>query len=163
MTQPVQIRGVSKIFDIGTVPVQALKDINLEIEAEEFVAIVGASGCGKSTMLRLVGGLGAPTSGEIQIGGKVISGPGPGIGIVFQTPVLLPWRSVEQNVQLPLDIQGLGKRRARVQELLDLAGLRGFERSSWSRLMGGVNAIRRLDGLLMGGADPRRSSYAIAR
>jgi NitT/TauT family transport system ATP-binding protein len=138
MTQLVQIRGVSKTFGFGTVQVQALKDINLEIKAEEFVAIVGASGCGKSTMLRLVGGLSAPTRGEIQIGEKVISGPGPGIGIVFQTPVLLPWRSVEQNVQLPLDIQGLGKRPERVQELLDLTGLQGFERSRPFELSGGM-------------------------
>jgi NitT/TauT family transport system ATP-binding protein len=138
MTQPVQIRGVSKTFGFGIVQVQALKDINFEIKAEEFVAIVGASGCGKSTMLRLVGGLAAPTRGEIQIGERVISGPGPGIGIVFQTPVLLPWRNVEQNVQLPLDIQGLGKRRERVQELLDLTGLHGFERSRPFELSGGM-------------------------
>jgi len=138
MTQAVQIRGVSKTFGFGAVQVQALKDINLEINAEEFVAIVGASGCGKSTMLRLVGGLGTPTRGEIQIGEKVIEGPGPGIGIVFQTPVLLPWRSVEQNVQLPLDIQGLGKRPERVQELLDLTGLQGFERSRPFELSGGM-------------------------
>jgi NitT/TauT family transport system ATP-binding protein len=138
MTQAVQIRGVSKTFGFGAVQVQALKDINLEINAEEFVAIVGASGCGKSTMLRLVGGLGTPTRGEIQIGEKVIEGPGPGIGIVFQTPVLLPWRNVEQNVQLPLDIQGLGKRPERVQELLDLTGLQGFERSRPFELSGGM-------------------------
>src|ERR1700681_1997591 len=118
MTQPVQKKGVDKTFSSDKVPVQAPQGINLDIRAEEFVAIVGASGCGKSTMLRLVGGLAAPTRGEIRIGEKIVTGPGPGIGIVFQTPVLLPWRSVEQNVQLPLDIQGLGKRPKRVQELL---------------------------------------------
>lgn len=138
MTQPVQLNGVYKTFSSGKVQVRALEDINLEIRAEEFVAIVGASGCGKSTMLRLVGGLVAPTRGEIQIGEKVVTGPGPGIGIVFQTPVLLPWRSVEENVQLPLDIQGLGKRPKRVQELLDLAGLHGFERNRPFELSGGM-------------------------
>ena len=138
MAQPITIRDVSKTFGSGPSSVQALQRIDLDVGAGEFVAIVGASGCGKSTMLRLVGGLSAPTSGRIEIGGQCVSEPGPGIGIVFQTPVLLPWRNVQQNVQLPLVIQRSGNDPQRIQALLDLVGLRGFERSRPFELSGGM-------------------------
>lgn len=139
MAQPITIHGVSKTFGVGKGSVQALLDIHLEVRAGEFVAIVGASGCGKSTLLRLVGGLMAPTGGgQVMIGGKVVTEPSPGIGVVFQTPVLLPWRTVQQNVQLPLDIQRSGKESKRVAELLALVGLRGFECSRPYELSGGM-------------------------
>ncbi len=138
MAQPITISGVSKTFGSGTAGVQALQDVDLEVAAGEFVAIVGASGCGKSTLLRLVGGLSPPTSGHIEIGGKPVVEPSPGIGIVFQTPVLLPWRTVEQNVQLPLVIQRSGDAAQRIQNLLELVGLRGFERRRPYELSGGM-------------------------
>ncbi|WP_245163392.1 ABC transporter ATP-binding protein [Bradyrhizobium vignae] len=115
-----------------------LRDIQLEVRAGEFVAIVGASGCGKSTLLRLVGGLMAPTGGQILIGGKVVTEPSPGIGIVFQTPVLLPWRTVQENVQLPIDIQRSGKEPKRIGKLLTLVGLHGFEHRRPYELSGGM-------------------------
>ncbi|EIG61327.1 ABC transporter ATP-binding protein [Bradyrhizobium sp. WSM1253] len=138
MAQPIVVRHVSKAFGVGKGKIEALQDIDVEVNAGEFVAIVGASGCGKSTLLRLVAGLMAPTNGQILIGGKVVTEPSPGIGIVFQTPVLLPWRNVQQNVQLPLDIQRSGKEPKRIDELLALVGLRGFERSRPYELSGGM-------------------------
>lgn len=138
MAQPISARGVSKAFRAGKNSIEALRDIDLDVSAGEFVAIVGASGCGKSTLLRLVGGLMAPTSGEVVIGGKVVTEPSPGIGIVFQTPVLLPWRTVQQNVQLPLDIQRSGKEPERIAELLALVGLHGFEHCRPYELSGGM-------------------------
>lgn len=101
MAQPITARAVSKAFGSGKGRVEALRDIDLEVNAGEFVAIVGASGCGKSTLLRLVGGLMAPSHGQVTIGGKVVTEPSPGIGIVFQTPVLLPWRTVHRTSSFP--------------------------------------------------------------
>ncbi|MGY4298684.1 ABC-type nitrate/sulfonate/bicarbonate transport system ATPase subunit [Bradyrhizobium sp. i1.4.4] len=138
MAQPITVSGVSKALGVGKGSIEALRDIELEVSAGEFVAIVGASGCGKSTLLRLVGGLMAPSNGQVKIGGKVVTEPSPGIGIVFQTPVLLPWRTVQQNVQLPLDIQRSGKEPKPVAELLALVGLRGFEHSRPYELSGGM-------------------------
>lgn len=138
MAQPITVRAVSKAFGSGKGRVEALRDIDLEVNAGEFVAIVGASGCGKSTLLRLVGGLMTPSHGQVTIGGKVVTEPSPGIGIVFQTPVLLPWRTVQQNVQLPLDIQRSGKEPKRIAELLALVGLQGFEHSRPYELSGGM-------------------------
>ncbi|MCK1728892.1 ABC transporter ATP-binding protein [Bradyrhizobium sp. 142] len=138
MVQPITICSVSKSFGVGKGKVEALHDIQLEVRAGEFVAIVGASGCGKSTLLRLVGGLMAPTRGQILIGGKVVTEPSPGIGVVFQTPVLLPWRTVQENVQLPIDIQRSGKEPKRIGELLTLVGLNGFEHSRPYELSGGM-------------------------
>jgi NitT/TauT family transport system ATP-binding protein len=138
MAQLIEVRGVSKTFRSGKIAVEALRDIDLEVRAGEFVAIVGASGCGKSTLLRLVGGLLAPSRGQVLIAGKAVTEPSPGAGVVFQTPVLLPWRTVQQNVRLPLDIQRAGGQAQRTQELLDLVGLRGFEKARPFELSGGM-------------------------
>lgn len=138
MAEPIAIRGLSKSFQTGKTSLMALKDIELDVEAGEFVAIVGASGCGKSTLLRLIGGLLAPSQGEIRIGDKTVTEPNPGIGIVFQTPVLLPWRTVQENVRLPLDIQRMPRDPQRIGQLLELVGLRGFESSSPFELSGGM-------------------------
>jgi NitT/TauT family transport system ATP-binding protein len=138
MAQPIAIRGVSKTFRTGKLSVMALQDIELDVSAGEFVAIVGASGCGKSTLLRLIGGLLAPSNGVVRIGDKAVTEPSPGIGIVFQTPVLLPWRTVQENVRLPLDIQRTGRNPQRISQLLELVGLRGFEQSRPFELSGGM-------------------------
>lgn len=138
MAEPIAIRGVTKSFQTGKTSLMALKDIELDVGAGEFVAVVGASGCGKSTLLRLIGGLLAPSQGEIRIGDKAVTEPNPGIGIVFQTPVLLPWRTVQENVRLPLDIQRTARDPKRIAQLLELVGLRGFESSSPFELSGGM-------------------------
>jgi NitT/TauT family transport system ATP-binding protein len=136
--QSITVRKVSKTFGKGKHGIEALCDINLEVRAGEFVAIVGASGCGKSTLLRLVGGLLAPSQGYIMVGEKAVTEPSPGTGIVFQTPVLLPWRTVEENVRLPLDIQRWGNEPGRTRDLLNLVGLKGFEQHRPFELSGGM-------------------------
>lgn len=140
MAQAIALKSVSKRFGSGTERIDALLDIDLEVGKGEFVSVVGASGCGKSTMLRLIAGLMDPTSGSVEIDGRPIDGPHPGIGIVFQTPVLLPWRSVRRNVELQLDIRGTGntQSRAEVDKLLKLVGLSGFAERKPYELSGGM-------------------------
>ena len=136
----ISLKGASKTFGSDRNRVDALVDIDLDVGQAEFLAVVGASGCGKSTLLRLVAGLLAPTRGEVLIGGRRIDGPDPGIGIVFQTPVLLPWRTVRRNVELQLDIRGISTPGARqhVDELLNLVGLSGFGDRKPYELSGGM-------------------------
>jgi NitT/TauT family transport system ATP-binding protein len=140
MAPAISLKEISKSFDKGQNRVDALLDINLDVEQGEFIAVVGASGCGKSTLLRLVAGLMQPTAGTVEIGGRPIQGPDPGIGIVFQTPVLLPWRSVRRNVELQLDIRRISTPsvRSRVDDLLQLVGLSGFEERKPYELSGGM-------------------------
>ncbi|HJU16108.1 MAG TPA: ABC transporter ATP-binding protein [Stellaceae bacterium] len=136
----VSLKAVDKSFGEGRERVDALRDINLDVAENEFVSVVGASGCGKSTLLRLIAGLLPPSSGAVAIGGRPIDGPDPGVGIVFQTPVLLPWRSVRRNVELQLDIRRIATRdrKSRVGELLQLVGLTGFEERKPYELSGGM-------------------------
>src|SRR3984957_7128046 len=125
MAEPIAIRGVSKNFQTGKKSLMAPKNIELDVEEGEFGAIVGASGCGKSTLLRLIGGLLAPSQGEIRIGDKAVTEPNPGIGIVFQTSVLLPWRTVQESVRLRLDMQRPARDPEPIGKFLEPVGLRG--------------------------------------
>ncbi len=113
-----------------------LEGISLTIEAGAFVALVGPSGVGKSTLLRLIGGLIPPSSGEIRL----TNGSAKSIGIVFQRDNLMPWRTAYENVQLPLELKGIRSEVAqeRVQDLLELVGLAGFEYSYPAQLSGGM-------------------------
>jgi len=107
-------------------PVQALSSVSLDIAKGEFLTIVGPSGCGKSTLLRLVAGLADPSEGELLLNGSPITGPQRDMGIVFQSPVLFPWRSVMDNVLLPADVLKLDRRDARNRaEELRLYGIAG--------------------------------------
>jgi len=120
--------------------VTALQAIDMSVAEGELVAIVGPSGCGKSTLLRILAGLMPPSEGEAALGGTRIDGPRRDIGVVFQTPVLFPWRTVLDNVLLPVDVQGLGREKMRLaaMELLKLVGLDGFERHLPNQLSGGM-------------------------
>ena len=137
--------------------IEALRRFSMEIERGEFVAIVGPSGCGKSTFLRVLAGLLTPTTGQVILDGELITRPSNHVGMLFQDPALLPWRTVEQNIQLPFE---LGKRDSRfeirdspsnpasasltanpqplIAGLIDLVGLRGFEHSYPRELSGGM-------------------------
>ncbi|WP_245438639.1 ABC transporter ATP-binding protein [Bradyrhizobium sp. SK17] len=140
-TQPaIRLAGVNKAYGIGDASLLALHDVNLDIRGGEFVAVVGPSGCGKSTMLRVVAGLIPPGSGEVWIGGSRVRGTRRDIGIVFQSPVLFPWRTVLENVLLPIDVQELHRRDnlAKARELLALVGLRDFETRYPAELSGGM-------------------------
>lgn len=120
--------------------VEALADISCTVRSGEFICIVGASGCGKSTILRIIAGLVQPTSGTVTIGSSPVTGPRRDIGLVFQSPVLLPWRSVRQNVLMPAQVIGLPRKQAqdRAAELLELVGLDRFADSYPSELSGGM-------------------------
>ncbi|MGY3606416.1 MULTISPECIES: ABC transporter ATP-binding protein [unclassified Bradyrhizobium] len=118
----------------------ALEDVTLDVYPGEFLALVGPSGCGKSTLLDLLGGLTAPTSGQILLDGRPISGPARDRGIVFQQYALFPWRTAAQNVEFGLDIAGLKARERRSIALhyLDLVGLAGFADRYPHELSGGM-------------------------
>jgi NitT/TauT family transport system ATP-binding protein len=120
--------------------ITALSDLSFEVAEQEFIAIVGPSGCGKSTLLKLVAGLQSVTSGSIFLRGERVGNPSAEIGLVFQQPVLLPWRSVIDNVLLPIEMLGLnsGEFRAQARELIAIAGLGGFERRLPRELSGGM-------------------------
>jgi ABC-type nitrate/sulfonate/bicarbonate transport system ATPase subunit len=123
----------------GGDPVEALAGFGLEVERGEIVALIGPNGCGKSTFLRVASGLLRPDAGGVTLDGDAITAPDPRIGLVFQEPRLLPWRSVADNVTYPLELAGWSKaRRAeRLAELLDLVGLAEARESRPSQLSGG--------------------------
>ena len=120
--------------------VHALDDITLEVGENEFVTLVGPSGCGKSTLLKLVSGLIPVTGGRIHIRDQAVHEPFPDVGFVFQQPVLLPWRSVLDNVLFSVEMLGLDPRQYRkpAGDLLELTGLAGFESRYPRELSGGM-------------------------
>ena len=136
----IAVRRLTKRFGTGTAPVVVLSNIDFSIAERELVAVVGPSGCGKSTLLRIIAGLLPPTDGAAWLDGVRIEGPRRDIGVVFQSPVLFPWRSVLGNVLLPVDVQHLGRAqlRSRAMELLRLVGLEGFEHRFPWELSGGM-------------------------
>lgn len=117
-----------------------LERLSLTVRPGEFVALVGANGSGKSTLLRLLAGLLPPTAGRIEVGGERLATPDRRIGLVFQEPRLLPWRSVIDNVAFPLELAGwpIARRRERAREMLDLVGLEGVDGERPHRLSGGM-------------------------
>jgi taurine transport system ATP-binding protein len=120
--------------------VVALEDINLTIEAGSFVVVVGASGCGKTTLLNLMAGFISPSQGQVLLGNKSISAPGPDRGVVFQKHALLPWLNVIENVEFGLDLQGVPKeeRRTIAANNLALVGLQDFQKHAIYQLSGGM-------------------------
>jgi NitT/TauT family transport system ATP-binding protein len=120
--------------------VLALSDITFSISDGEFISVVGPSGCGKSTLLKILAGLLPPSEGVATLSGSPIRGARRDIGVVFQTPVLFPWRTVLQNVLLPADVQRLDKEkmRQRAMDLIRLVGLEGFENRYPRELSGGM-------------------------
>jgi NitT/TauT family transport system ATP-binding protein len=120
--------------------VDAVGSVSCDIAAGEFVSILGPSGCGKTTLLMMAGGLLPPTAGSIRYKGRTLTEPDSEFGIVFQSPVLFPWRTVQDNVELPGEIKGIARaaRAKRAQELLRVVGLGGFEKKYPSELSGGM-------------------------
>jgi NitT/TauT family transport system ATP-binding protein len=122
------------------VAVEALRNIDLEVEEGEFVAAIGRSGCGKSTLLRLMAGLLPATSGQVWIAGEPVRKPSPEVGMMFQRPALLPWRSVLDNVLLPVELFGWSRAKYRdhAHELLEMVGLHDFGKQLPHELSGGM-------------------------
>lgn len=137
----VRVSGLNKIYESKSgVDTHALFDIDLDIRAGEFLTVVGPSGCGKTTLLKILAGLLRRTSGDILLKGRPVTGPSRDVGIVFQAPVLLPWRTVLDNVLVPAVVQGRDRAThvARAHALLEMVGLAGFEHKHPSELSGGM-------------------------
>jgi NitT/TauT family transport system ATP-binding protein len=143
----IELRGVSKRYVSRDRETLALTDIDLGIRREEFVALVGQSGCGKTTMLRILAGLIKPTTGDVTVAGRPLwqgdrrdDDALRKLGLVFQDAHLFPWYSVEENIALPLLLRGVdkGDRRRRAHELGELVGLQGFEKALPRELSGGM-------------------------
>ncbi|MFS0894964.1 ABC transporter ATP-binding protein [Microbacterium sp. 179-I 3D3 NHS] len=120
--------------------VQALTEVSLTVQRGEFVSLVGPSGCGKTTLLKILAGLIPHSSGSVSIAGKTVKGPMRETGLVFQAPTLLPWRTILENVMLPVEVQRLDRSvyRKRAMDLLEMVGLDGFEKKYPSELSGGM-------------------------
>jgi len=137
----IRLTGVAKTYRTRQGdPVEALAETSLTVAENEFVTLVGPSGCGKSTLLKLVAGLVPVTRGEIHVRDKLVREPFPDVGFVFQQPVLLPWRSVLDNVLFSVEMLGLDPRpyRKPAGDLLELTGLAGFEAKYPHELSGGM-------------------------
>lgn len=132
--------GVSKRYGRGIDAVQAIEDASLRVAHNEFVSVLGPSGCGKSTLLMMIAGLVEPSSGRITLGGMPVLGPRRENGIVFQHSVLLPWRTVLDNVLLPIEMmrEDVRQYRDRALQLLELAGIIDFKDRLPRELSGGM-------------------------
>lgn len=137
---PIEIDRVTRDYRTSSTAVHALQDVSARIPAGQFVSLLGPSGCGKSTLLRLIAGLEEPTAGAIQIGGVRVKAPHVDLGMIFQKDLLLPWRTVLDNVLLQADVRKSDKTiaTARALELLDQVGLKGFEHRYPRELSGGM-------------------------
>ncbi|MBV0910795.1 ABC transporter ATP-binding protein [Anianabacter salinae] len=143
MDQPlIDIKDVRHAYKTDKGPLPVLDGLTLSVPEGGFVAVVGPSGCGKSTLTRLIAGLMIPDEGEVWLHGKRVKGPRSTVGMAFQNPVLLEWRSILRNVMLPLEIVATGMSKKdqedRARYLLSLVGLSGFEDKRPSELSGGM-------------------------
>ncbi len=136
----IEVDHAGMVYQADSGPVEALRDISLAVHEGEFVALVGPSGCGKSTLMRAIAGLRPVTSGRILVDGAVVEKPIPKVGMVFQAALLLKWRSVLDNVLLPVELSGgnTSQYRERAHALLKLVGLGDFATKRPNELSGGM-------------------------
>ncbi len=139
-TPIIEIKGVSKVFQLQDQTINALSDAHLSINKGEFICLIGASGCGKSTLLRIMAGFDQPSSGEALMWGKPIAGPDPSRGMVFQDYALFPWLSVRDNIGFGPASRGLGGAEVKqiVDKFIDLVGLAKFANAYPHQLSGGM-------------------------
>ena len=138
----ISVKEVDLIFDTNDGPVQALKNVSLEVEKGDFVSFIGPSGCGKTTLLRAIAALEIPTKGNLMVNGKLPDNAriDREYGYVFQAAGLYPWRTVEGNIKLPLEIMGYSQaeKKERIQKVIELVELKGFEKKFPWQLSGGM-------------------------
>lgn len=134
------MQGVSKVFEAGEHKVQALDSVSFDVYPHEFLCIVGPSGCGKSTLLRILDGLELASSGQVLFKGQPVTAPSQKISMIFQTFALLPWKNVQENVELGLEAQKvpLRERHERAGKYIESVGLTGFEDAYPRELSGGM-------------------------
>jgi NitT/TauT family transport system ATP-binding protein len=140
LSEAVAIRDLRIVYDSNRRQTLAVEGASFSIAEGEFVALVGPSGCGKSTILKVLAGLIAASAGTVLVGGEAVNGVPDGVGMVFQNDALLPWKTVRDNVRLPLALRGLGadEQDAEIARLLDLVRLTGFETYYPRALSGGM-------------------------
>ena len=138
----ISIKNVDLIFETNDGPVQALKDVSLEVGGGDFVSFIGPSGCGKTTLLRAIAALEMPTKGHLSVNSKSPDSAriDREYGYVFQAAGLYPWRTVEGNIRLPLEIMGYSQaeKKERIQKVIELVELKGFEKKFPWQLSGGM-------------------------
>jgi len=142
MSNLIDIKGVRHAYSTDAGPLQVLDGLEISVPEGGFAAVVGPSGCGKSTLTRLIAGLMKPDEGEVWLHGERVKGPRSTVGMAFQNPVLLEWRSILKNVLLPMEIVSSTLSRKEIEDrarfLLSLVGLEGFEDKRPSELSGGM-------------------------
>lgn len=136
----IEIKRVKKIYESVTGTIEAIQDISFKVKYGEFVSLLGPSGCGKSTLLMMVGGILSTTEGHIKVDGILVTGSRRDTGVVFQSPVLLPWRTVMRNVLFPIEMLKLRAKdyQKRASDLLEMAGLKDFKDKLPRELSGGM-------------------------
>ncbi len=132
------VAGATKFYQTRSGPVHALDDVSLDVREGEFLCIIGPSGCGKTTLLWSMAGLHPLTGGRISLDGKPVTGPHPEIAMIFQDANLLPWRTVEKNIELPFELKRTPPDKARIETLLREVGLEGFGTKYPRELSGGM-------------------------
>jgi NitT/TauT family transport system ATP-binding protein len=134
------VEGLTAAYDQSGGRLPVLDNVSFKVQETEFLCLVGPSGCGKTTLLKLIAGLQQPTAGQIRLAGKAVRRPSRDVGFVFQEPTLMDWRTVRENVTLPLELNGSRKEKAgrKAQTLLNLVGLTGFEDAYPAELSGGM-------------------------
>jgi NitT/TauT family transport system ATP-binding protein len=140
MTQKIQIRDITKHYEVGGKRFEALGGVSLDVAENEFITVVGPSGCGKSTLMNILGGLDEPTGGTALVDGNEVHGPSPERGVIFQQYALFPWLTVRQNVEFGLKTARVpaAERRKTAQHFIDMVGLGDFADSLPKTLSGGM-------------------------
>ncbi len=154
-SEALEVRDISKVFVADGKALTAIESVSLTAKPSEIVSIIGPSGCGKSTLLRMIAGFDHPSSGDLELGGRRIGGPGADRGIVFQQPTLYPWLNVYDNVAFGPRMRGVPQARYRqaVDHYLKSVGLAGFERHYPYQLSGGMKQRVQIARVLIG--EPR--------
>ena len=136
----IQVEELSAVFRNGNGGLPALERVSFEVHLQEFVCVLGPSGSGKSTLLRILAGLLAPTQGQVLYRGQAVNGPRREVGFIFQKANLMPWRSVLENILLPLELDGMPAEQAlqKAKEMVELVGLQGFANMLPRDLSGGM-------------------------